>query len=183
MVAMRVLAEDAENEAQREALLASRDVAATVLQGIREMAVDLRPPVLDDLGLVSAIRKYVDKFQERLGIMVELEMGQDEMSIPSEGAVALYRILQEGLNNIVKHSKATSIKIHLEISGKFIVLRLYDNGTGISSAIIEQARRENRLGLYGMQERAELMGGNFAIQGLASGGTELKVAIPLQVGV
>lgn len=183
MVAMRVLAEDAENEAQREALLASRDVAATVLQGIREMAVDLRPPVLDDLGLVSAIRKYVDKFQERLGILVELEMGQEEMPIPPEGAVALYRILQEGLNNIVKHSKATSIKIHLEISGKFIVLRLCDNGTGISSAIIEQARRENRLGLYGMQERAELMGGNFAIQGLASGGTELKVAIPLQVGV
>lgn len=179
MVAMRVLADDADNEAQRQALLASRDVAAEILQGIREMAVDLRPPVLDELGLVSAIRKYVAKFQERHGITVKLII-TEELSIPGEEAVALYRILQEGLNNIVKHSKATSITLHLAIENKLILLSLCDNGTGISPQTIEQARRENRLGLYGMQERAELMGGTFVIEMGPQGlGTELKVTIPL----
>ena len=180
MVAMRVLADDADNEAQRQALLASRDVAAEILQGIREMAVDLRPPVLDELGLVSAIRKYVAKFQERHGIAVELII-TEELSIPGEEAVALYRILQEGLNNIVKHSKATSITLRLAIENHLVLLSLCDNGTGISPQTIEQARKENRLGLYGMQERAELMGGTFVIQtGPHDRGTELKVTIPLQ---
>ena len=179
MVAMRVLADDADNEAQRQALLASRDVAAGILQGIREMAVDLRPPVLDDLGLVSAIRKYVINFQQRHAMTVELEVGK-EMSIPPAQAVALYRILQEGLNNIVKHSRATSVKIYLAIEDTFILLSLCDNGIGISPQIIEQARKENRLGLYSMQERAELMGGTFIIhEGPEGRGTEIKIAIPL----
>lgn len=179
MVAMRVLADDADNEAQREALLASRDVAADILQGIREIAVDLRPPALDDLGVVSAMRKYVEKFRERHNIIVELKVEDEKIQIPTEGAVALYRILQEGLNNIVKHSQATLCKIHLAIEENFIVLYLCDNGTGISPEIIEKARKENRLGLYGMQERAELMGGLFVIQGVAGKGTKLKVSIPL----
>lgn len=182
MVAMRVLADDADNEAQRQALLASRDVAANILQGIREMAVDLRPPALDDLGLVPAIRKYVEKFQERHGMTVTLDI-TEELSIPSDAAVTLYRILQEGLNNIVKHSKATAINIHLAIKDHYILLILSDNGLGISPQIIEQARRENRLGLYGMQERAELMGGTFVIhEGPRGYGTELKVTIPLSLG-
>lgn len=179
MVAMRVLADDADNEAQREALLASRDVAAGILQGIREIAVDLRPPALDDLGVVSAMRKYVEKFRERHNIIVELKVDNEKMQISAEGAVALYRILQEGLNNIVKHSQATLCNIHLAIEDNFIVLYLCDNGTGISPEIIEKARKENRLGLYGMQERAELMGGFFVIQGVAGKGTKLKVSIPL----
>lgn len=181
MVAMRVLAEEAGDEAQREALLTSREVAAGILQGIREMAVDLRPPALDELGLLAAIRKYVAKLKEWHGLTITLHEECSEAQIHPQIAVALYRIVQEGLTNVIKHAKATTVQLTLRADARTISLLLEDNGRGFSEAALAAARQKNRIGLYGMQERAELLGGRFVLQAAEGKGTKLFVTLPLQL--
>ncbi|MEH6848988.1 Signal transduction histidine kinase [Bacillus sp. 491mf] len=181
MVTMRILANEAKDDEQLELLHASRETAAGILREIRDLAVELRPPILDDMGLIPALRKYVRKFEEKCALTVTLHVPDDDaFVIDSHIAVALYRIVQESLTNVVKHTVATEITINMEIRDCSILLNIHDNGHGINEDDFEKARQQNRIGIYGMKERAELLGGSFLIRTHNNGGTEVSVSIPLK---
>ena len=180
IVSMRVLANKAADEKQRELLLSAREVAAGILLDIRNMAVELRPTALDDLGLAAAVRKYVANFQERFGIMIgfQVDSGINELAV--DLSVTLYRIVQESLANAARHSGATAIEISLERQPGQVLLRIADNGQGMPDGELERAARANRLGIYGMRERVELCGGEFHLESKVGAGTTILVTIPLK---
>lgn len=178
MLTMRVLAEDAPNQEQKDALLLGRDVAANILREVRDLAIELRPPTLDDFGLVAAIDRYREKFASRYGLDIDLTTSGEQITVDGQIAVALYRIVQESLNNVVKHSGATVVSICIAFHADQIMVTIADNGKGISEADVIRAQQENRLGLYGMRERVELLQGRLDIRQSANGGTELAIVIP-----
>jgi signal transduction histidine kinase len=178
MLTMRVLAEDAPNQEQKDALLLGRDVAANILREVRDLAVELRPPALDDLGLVAAIERYSDKFAIRHGLDIDLNTSGQQTSVDGQIAVALYRIVQESLNNVVQHSGATTVSIDITFQLEQIMVTIADNGRGISDSDLIRAQKEHRLGLYGMRERIELLQGRLDIRQSTYGGTEIFIAIP-----
>jgi signal transduction histidine kinase len=176
---MKVLLSKLTDEKQRVLLLDARNVAINVLGGLRKMAVELRPPVLDDLGIVAAMDKYITNFSNQQDLMVSFFPPDEKLIINNQIALTLYRILQESLTNISKHAYATSVNITLEQDTGSIILRIDDNGLGIRSGAIEAARQKNRLGIYGMKERVELLGGNFTFHSISGQGTTITVIIPI----
>ena len=178
MVSMRALADGAADIRQREILMGARDLAAATLNDIRVLAVDLRPPVLDDLGLIPAIKKYIAKFFELHNVRVEFSHRGGEGLVNGSTAMALYRIIQESLTNVIKHSGADQIWITIEIHDKHVFLSILDNGMGFLAEVIYERRRENRLGVYGMMERVQLLGGTFTIDSEPGRGTKITVIVP-----
>ena len=179
IVSMRVLAGKATDEQQRQLLLNARDVASELLLDIRNMAVELRPTALDDLGLAAAMRKYVADFQERFGITVQFSADSDMPMLDSDLSVTLYRIMQESLTNAARHSGASSVEIRLQATQDSIRLEIRDNGKGMPSSELERALREKRLGIFGMQERVELCSGQFSLESSPGSGALISVSIPI----
>jgi len=176
---MKVLFSKLTDEKQKELLLNARDVAINVLGGLRKMAVELRPPVLDDLGIVAAMAKYITSFSNQQHITVSFSPPDEKLTINNQISLTLYRILQESLTNISKHACATEVNIALKRDAGTITLLIYDNGLGIRSGALEAARQKNRLGIYGMKERVELLGGTFTFHSLSGQGTTITVIIPI----
>ena len=180
MLTMRVLSEEAPTEEQRQALILARDAAADILQDVRSLAVELRPPQLDDLGLMAAIEQYTEQFASRHGLRVSLETQGTNQHPPDHIAVALYRILQESLSNVVQHSGADEVKIRMDFQPDQIRAEIADNGCGISSADLTIAKQKRRLGLYGMRERIELLKGKMEISRGKNGGARLELWVPIE---
>lgn len=176
LVSMRLLADRTTDQQQREILLGARDLAANTLRDIRNLAVELRPPVLDDLGLIAAVRKYLTQFEQRHGITVTFNRTGDQVHDPT--AMAMYRVLQESLTNIVKHAEAHHVDITMNICENHLELVISDDGKGFDVKALESSRKENRLGLYGMRERAELLGGTLSIRSTPEHGTVITVVVP-----
>lgn len=178
IVSLRILADRQQDEAEKEILLGARELAASTLTDIRALAVELRPPAIDDLGLIAAMGKYIADFQRRTGICTAFAVPANNAHVNTQTATALYRIMQESLTNVIKHSGATCVEVTLEINLKHILLSIIDNGRGFSQHALSEARREDRLGIYGMTERAELLGGTVQYTALPGQGTTITVIVP-----
>lgn len=176
---MKVLLSKLTDDKQKELLLGARDVAINVLGGLRKMAVELRPPVLDDLGIAAAMAKYITHFSAQQHLPVSFSAPDDKLIIGNELSLALYRILQESLTNISKHASATEVNITLTKNPTTITLLITDNGLGLRPGELESARQNNRLGVYGMKERVELLGGIFNFHSLSGQGTTITVTLPI----
>jgi signal transduction histidine kinase len=150
------------------------------LDGIRSLALGLRPSALDDLGLSMATEWYVKDFLVKRGLDVKVDFIKHKTKLPSYTATMLFRIIQEALTNIVKHAKATEVKVRLETSESKATLVVEDNGKGfdVSSALGQEGERQS-LGLHGMAERASLLGGTFNIDSGIGQGTRLHVEVPI----
>lgn len=178
---LRVLLSEITDSKQRNLLNSAREVIVGVLGELRQMAVDLRPPVLDDLGLAAAIDKYLTGWSERYAIEVTFN-GPKTFHTADQVALALYRILQEGMTNIVRHAKATKVDVEIQVTAMHICLIIADNGCGFPASVLERALRTNRLGLYGMKERAELLNGSFLVESTVGKGTVITITIPTGEG-
>lgn len=176
---MKVLLSKLTDDKQKELLLGARDVAMNVLGGLRKMAVELRPPVLDDLGITAAMAKYINHFSAQQHLPILFSAPTDKLIISNELSLALYRILQESLTNISKHACATEVNITLSKAPTTITLLITDNGLGLRPGELESARQNNRLGVYGMKERVELLGGIFTFHSLSGHGTTITVKLPI----
>ncbi|GMB00187.1 ATP-binding protein [Pelosinus sp. IPA-1] len=176
---MKVLLSKLTDDKQKDLLLNARDVAINVLGGLRKMAVELRPPVLDDLGIVAAMAKYINNFSNQQLLSVAFSSPDEKLIVNNQISLTLYRILQESLTNISKHACATEVNITLSQDMGNITLIIYDNGLGIRSGALEAARQKNRLGIYGMKERVELLGGTFTFHSISGQGTTITVIIPI----
>ena len=149
------------------------------LREIRKAIVDLRPSALDDLGLAAAVRWYADEHLRPLGIKVALEIGGDEQRATGAVATAIFRIVQEAVNNVARHSGARRARITLEFGGSAVVTVIQDDGTGFDPQGFRQPQENGRgLGLLGMRERAELFGGDVEIESGAGQGTSVRVRVP-----
>lgn len=163
----------------REAVLARLGTMAAQIDGcvqtVRRIATGLRPGVLDDLGLDEAIEWQSHEFQSRTGIRVELSLPESDLKLHRDRATALFRIFQELITNVARHSGATGVSVQLvpEIDG--VVLEVSDDGRGITAA---ELSRPNSLGLLGMRERAAQFGGSVEIRGTTGHGTRAVVRIP-----
>ena len=154
-----------------------RTVAAT-----RRMAADLRPLMLDDLGLVPAIEWLASSFMQRCGVPCTLSINDEPaLELPEPYATAVFRIVQESLNNIAKHAAASQVIVTLDKTLDTVRLRVEDDGCGF---LCNGMRKPQSLGLLGLRERAQLLGGGVAIRSARGKGTTIEVSIPLhQMGV
>ena len=146
-----------------------------IIDLVRRIATDLRPSVLDDLGITAALEQQLRRLREGTGMQTTLRVAE-EPQLDMLTGVTLYRIAQEGLANVVRHAGATEVKVSLEVSESAASLEIRDNGRGITR---EQIAGPQSLGLLGIRERAELLGGTVNIEGRAGEGTVLTVTLPL----
>jgi two-component system, NarL family, sensor histidine kinase UhpB len=168
----------------RSKLEASRILAGNILTELRKIVYGLRPTMLDDLGLIPAIRWYSRSVLEANGVQVRMSLPEEPIELPSHLATALFRIAQEGINNIMRHAgaKTTDICLRLESSG--VHLQVQDDGQGFDPQLAAgQAVDLQHLGLLGMQERAELVGGKVTVESVPGQGTRLQVYVPLPAEV
>ncbi len=150
----------------------------STIQTVRRISSELRPGVLDHLGLVAALEWQATEFQNRTGIKCEVRANVGEAPLDQDLSTTLFRIFQETLTNIIRHAGATQVSVDLNEANGYITLEVKDNGRGISRADITNPRS---MGLLGMRERAALLGGIFRIGRLKKGaGTRVNVSIPLQ---
>jgi signal transduction histidine kinase len=148
----------------------------STIQTVRRIASELRPGILDYLGLVAALEWQANEFQTRTGIKCEVRAAVHEPQLEPDLATAFFRIFQETLTNVIRHAGATRVLVHLkEVAGRGI-LEVQDNGRGITA---EEISNPSSMGLLGMRERAALLGGEFTIGRLRRGGTKVTVALPL----
>jgi PAS domain S-box-containing protein len=151
------------------------------IKDLRAFCSELRPPALIPYGLEKAIRSHADTFQEKHPhIKLELNLMPDQLALPEQVRLALFRIYQELLNNIVKHANASEVLVQFSIDGKQAKLAVKDNGRGfeVPGEWISMARR-GHLGLVGIRERADAVGGSSKISSYPGQGTQVQVAIPL----
>jgi len=156
-------------------------VIQEAIEECRRIQMDLRPPILDDLGLLAALTWFLRRFQTIYsGIRVEQETTIEESEIPHPLKTVVYRIFQEAMNNITKHSKANLVRSCLRKADDRIELILQDNGQGFNlEKALFQKSSEKGLGLLSMQERTELSGGSFAIESTEGKGTIIRVSWPI----
>jgi PAS domain S-box-containing protein len=145
------------------------------LLSVRRIASDLRPGLLDDLGLLAAIEWETGQFQARTGIQCRLEVAEEDLSIAPDAATALFRILQEALTNVARHAGATNLSVRLTSATGGLSLQVHDNGRGAS---YERLSAPTSLGILGMRERALLLGGEFTVQSMPGEGTTVSVRLP-----
>lgn len=147
------------------------------IHSVRRISTELRPGVLDDLGLTAAIEWQVQEFQTRTKLHCLLSVRPEEITLDPERSTTVFRILQEALTNIVRHAHASEVKISLEKNKEELILEIGDNGRGIAE---DQISHTKSLGLLGMRERALLWGGAVQIRGVPGRGTTVTVRIPLE---
>ncbi len=149
-------------------------VDATV-RSVRRIASELRPGVLDRLGLVAGLEWLLNEFERRSGIATSLAAEGVEDKVDADISTALFRITQEALTNVARHAGATAVAAQLSGTARDLRLRIEDNGCGFDSSAEPPTLS---LGLLGMKERARRLGGTFDIASVPGKGTELQVAIP-----
>lgn len=160
----------------REQLDGVRALVAQTLDGVHNLAVELRPSVLDDLGLAAALRRYVQDYQARYPVEVDLVVMGLEERLPAAVETAVYRIVQESLTNIARHAQAQTVSVLVERGHGRIRAIIEDDGVGFDE---EAAGKNGRLGLYGMRERAELLNGTLTIESTPGQGTSIFIEVPL----
>lgn len=156
-----------------------KKIANSTVESVQRIAADLRPTILDELGLPSAIDWLLESFSERSKIAYELSLPPSTLCFTRDISTAIFRIVQEALTNVSRHSHASSVVIDLKESKDFITLKIIDNGQGMAVGMnLKRGSRENGLGLVGMRERAIMLGGKLKIQSRAGAGTSIEVRIP-----
>lgn len=169
------------NKTALAAAIKLNDMAARSLEEVERIARDLRPSVLENLGIIAALRETCDEFSKRTGVSIKLNCVELENRLPLDTELALYRILQESLRNIEKHSKATSVKVCLSRRGEFIRMVIQDNGIGFDPDMLPQrTTRGQGLGLLSMRERATHLGGTVKLKSVLGSGTEIDMRVPLR---
>jgi signal transduction histidine kinase len=170
---IRELAGVAKQQSNRAEFIAK--LADETIHAVRRIATELRPGILDDMGLAAAVEWVAEEFQARTGTKVQLTLPEVDLTIGRECATALFRILQEILTNVARHANATQVNVRLVKEQGSLILEVHDNGKGVSKEELSAGRS---LGILGMRERALLLGGKLAISGAPAFGTTVTVRIP-----
>lgn len=181
MVGLRAASETCE-PTTRARLEQLREIAAQTLDSVKRLARELRPPLLDDLGLPAALERYLTSYRHTFHLNTDLQMtgfGVNGRLAP-EIELTLYRIVQEALTNVAKHAQARNVSVVVERKSHSVIAIIEDDGKGFDVPAVMEAGRERQLGLYGMRERAELLGGRVQIESTPGKGTSVFVEVPIE---
>jgi two-component system sensor histidine kinase UhpB len=174
---------NAGDEGARAEMAARVDEMAGLLNrmtdAVKNLSTELRPGVLDKFGLAAAVEWQCQEFARRTGLASTCHLPDGELSLSSELSTALFRILQEALTNVARHAAAKSVLVRLSVAGGVAALVVRDDGRGVTA---EELSAPASLGLLGMRERAEALGGSLLVERCASGGSVVMVSIPLDDG-
>jgi signal transduction histidine kinase len=161
-----------------EGLMQARELVNETIACVREMALDLRPPMLDDLGLVAALVWHFERFARQTGLTVDFKQrGLDKVRASPQVESAVYRIAQEALTNVARHSGARAASVRLSIAARFVRLDVEDQGVGFDAA--RALSDPYAIGLTGMRERARLLGGELRIDSVPGAGTTVSASLPV----
>jgi len=174
---------EATSKKMRRELAEVKTVAEQALQAVSNLSRNLRPAMIDQMGLAAAIEKHAAAFRDRakLELHVHIEAPSAE-TLDGAAATNLFRIVQEALNNIEKHARATEARISLLEEDKLLRLEIADNGRSFSPTHAATAQKNGSLGLVSMRERAEMLGGTFEIEAQHGNGTTVRAAVPMANG-
>ncbi len=163
----------------RRELAELRELVVDTLDGVRRLAVQLGPSILEDLGLRSGLEWLADRVREETGLRVDLDLRCDDDRIPATAAIAVFRVAQEALTNVVRHAHATRIDMRLDDTDGTLSLEVADDGAGFD---VDEARSRPTasVGLFGMAERVALVAGTLDIQSRKGAGTRLEVHVPVR---
>ncbi|MBI5954495.1 MAG: hypothetical protein HY865_22795 [Chloroflexi bacterium] len=173
-IAMRLL--DADPAQAKEELGNLKMAAMNTFQKVRNFIFELRPMMLDDLGLVPTVRKYVDAFKEQTSLDVNLNLTGNERRLEPYIEVMVFRAMQELLGNAARHSQATLVKVQLDMGNEALRVSVDDNGKGFDTG---QLTEGSSLGLKLIRERAEMLGGSFDIDSSTGKGTRVSFTVPV----
>jgi Signal transduction histidine kinase len=184
LVGLKIVDKSPTLEEARKRLAELQELTSRTLEEVHKLSVELRPTLLDDLGLIAALRSYAKDFSKQFGVPVAFHAAGFEERVPPLVEVAVYRVVQEALTNIAKYASATSVQLKLERSATALHAEVIDDGIGFDPAhVLAQKRKENRLGLLGMQERVTLLGGSFRLHSAEGDGVRIAFDLPLSSGV
>lgn len=177
MVQLGLLDRDAANSADMQPRVQElKRITGDIQTNLHRLAVNLRPASLDHVGLVTTLQQYVADFSRQHNIKVDFEaVGMEKVRLPLETETAVFRIVQESLTNVILHAQATRVDVLLNRHNHHLVAVVEDDGIGFAPAT---SAVDEHLGLFGMRERVEMLGGNFAIESAQGKGTTVKVEIP-----
>jgi len=145
---------------------------------VHQYARDLRPTALDDLGLIITLHSFLNDFLKQTGIRVQFTTFAGVEQLNSDQRTVLYRIVQEALANVAQHAQASRVRVSIHKIADDVHLEIADNGKAFDVSRVERDKRNKRLGLIGMRERAEMIGGTFAVESVAGQGTTVRALIP-----
>jgi len=151
------------------------------VEAVHRFAVRLRPSLLDDLGLVPSIRSYIKDISERKDINIRFKAGKDVEVLDNLQRTALYRVTQEALTNVIRHSRAENVNVSLQKLSTGIRLKIHDDGKGFDPKRILNSMSHRRLGILGMRERVEMLGGKFSIVSTSAKGTTVTANMLLSL--
>lgn len=172
-IAMRLM--DVDNAQAREELNNLKASAMGTFQKVRNFIFELRPMMLDDLGLSPTIKRYADTFKEQTGLEVSVSVSGQERRLESYMEVMIFRALQELLGNAARHSQASSVKVLIDMSENLVKVTVDDNGKGFNT---ENLKQGNSLGVNLIRDRVEMLGGTFELDSTIGKGTKIIFAIP-----
>ncbi len=165
----------------RSRIVDSIAIVEQVLEQVRDLSLNLRPPMLDDLGLIPALRWYLTQQAQRAGLQVELDAEPVAAALDPACKIACFRIVQEAVTNIVRHAKAHKIGVRLWCEADMLQVVVRDDGTGFDvDAFRHSEKHHAHLGLIGMEERATLLGGHLQVTSVPGDGTEVRIQLPLK---
>jgi signal transduction histidine kinase len=158
-----------------------RTYSTNALGELRSIIADLRPSILDDMGLAAALKWYVQGFERRRGIATTLEVTGTTVRLPAEIETVLFRVTQEALTNVAKHAEASSVTVRLDYTPTQVTLTIADDGSGFDiHKILRNGEQPPGWGLLDIQERAALVGGTYRIDSQPGQGTSVQIALPLK---
>lgn len=170
-----------EDSPTAQRLKMTQEVARATLDDTRRFMFDLRPSVLDDLGLIPAIRWYISQRVLPVGIQADFQSSGLEERLAEEQETALFRIVQESITNAVKHGRARRIQVSLSRTGDRVKAVVRDDGNGFDLEKLHRGEIHSGMGLYGMYERARLVGGSIQIDSAPGRGTTMRVMVPVRM--
>ncbi|GCE28185.1 hypothetical protein KDA_36690 [Dictyobacter alpinus] len=184
LISLAVLEESITSPEARERIAETRQLAHQTLRAIRSLSIDLRPSALDDLGLLPALRWYIKEYQQKFAIEVDFQTTGLKDRLTSEIETVLYRIVQEALTNVARHSHAQKVQVILREHDQAIDATISDNGDGFDVEKLKKKPsigQERGWGLVGMYERAQLLDGTLDIDSQPGKGTIIRAHIPIQL--
>jgi signal transduction histidine kinase len=183
VVGLRNVEEAPSEQSMRARLGDLRHLLGTTLEDVRRLARDLRPMALDDLGLVTALMLYADEYRQRFGIAVHIQVvNMEEVELSPALETTVYRIGQEALINAARHAACTEVSVLLQVRDDVLSVIVEDNGRGFDvQAVMDNSYGRTKFGIYGMKERAELVGGQLQVESAPDRGCTVYLRIPLHL--
>ena len=173
---LEMLASDTRSQEQKARIQESLDLLDRTIEGLRRTIARLSPRVLQELGLITAIRRQAELLQRHTGVKVHLEVPEDSTPLDHDLEVALYRSVQEALHNVAKHSRARNLNVKLTMTNSRISLQVEDDGVGF----VPRLSQQRGFGLTGMRERAAALHGSMSVRSQPGKGARIRIVFPIE---